>query len=176
MSDMDEVIAFVTQYLQAEHDEQVASYTEKNYSRYQKTQKSVESFFAPRVTQGFSRTAFESDLYFSQFAPKAEKLQPRPVFLVRRYGHAEHGDLYQAVLGGDHKGDDTYARALFVARQDGALKVVAIYALDDDEEDVVEWVRYRGLRLQHLGAVHEARRLSPPAEPLHLEDYGRDAD
>lgn len=178
MSDMDGVIDFITRYVQAEHEEQVASYTERNYSRYKKAQKAVEAFFAPRVTSGFSRTAFESDLYFAQYAPKAERLSARTLFLVRRYaGDPTHGDLYRAYLSGNHKGDDGYDRNVYVAMGDGAWRIVAVYGLDredEEEDDELWWDRMRGSKLRDLGPAVETRRLAPPAPPLHRAEYDGD--
>jgi len=172
MSDMDEVIEFVARYVLAEHEEQVASFTERSYPRYTRTQKAVEAFFAPRVTQGFSRSAFESDTYFAQFAPKAERLAARTLFAVRRYaGDPSYGDLYRAYLSGNHQGDAGYDRNVYVARLEGAWKIVAVYGLDPDDEEELWWDRMRGAQLHDLGAAAETRRLTPPSPALHRAEF-----
>ncbi len=169
---MDQVVELVTAYAKAEHAESVASYTETDYNRYLEAQREVKGFMQASVTSGFSRTAFESDLYFQQFKDKADRLAPRQLFVVRKFGHPTYGDLFQAILGGSHAGDDTYKRAVFVTEVEGELKVIAIYAIDEDDEEEVDWLRYRGAKIQHLGEPEEERKVLAPSDPVHLEDYG----
>lgn len=172
---MDEVVTFVTAYTEAEHAESVASYTETNYNRYLETQKDLKGYVQSSVTSGFSRTAFESDLYFQQFKSKADRLKPRPLFVVRKYPHHTYTDVFQAIVGGNQEGDDVYKRAIFVAEVEGALKVVSIYVIDEDDERTVEWERYRGAKIQHLNLEEplEVRKLQAPTDPVHLEDYSK---
>lgn len=170
---MDEIVAFVERYAQAEYEEQIASYTEKKYSVYMDKQKAVKAFMEPTVTSGFSRTAFESDAYFGQFAPKAERLAPRTLFQIKKFAHPKYVDVWQAYVSGDHRGDADYDRSIYVAKVGDELKIVAIYVLDPEAEDEGEllWIRYRGSKLQHLGEPLEVKKIKPPTFELHREEY-----
>lgn len=172
---MDEAIALVRKFARAETAVLVAAYLESSPAKFERKVDAAQKFFwdAPMGTLLLSMGQLPDAGDTKENRRSAEKLTPREIFLVKQFRHAKLGDLY-AVYTSSAKPRAllSYSELFYVARKDGALKIVSRYhrGMPSDARPLT-WEWMGGERIPRTGKPVEVRKLKAPEHPDHKAHY-----
>lgn len=188
---MDDVIAFLGEFIAREVSARRSVYTEPDDAAFEATVRAVDELFDPRAggidigrPPAFGATMLET-LGADAIRQTLATIRPRLLFLVRRYRHADMGDLYRGYVDA---GLDTvrtrYAESVWVTSPSAQPVIVGRWrvcltclgagSLDGRACDSCAgagWEPAGGLSIGNPGPVLDIRRLVAPSDPVSLADY-----
>jgi len=173
--ELDEAIELVRKFAKAEVAALAASYLETKRSAFERKVDAAQKFFgdAPMGTLLLSMGHYSKAGDTKENRGFARSLAPREIFLVKQFRHRTLGDLY-AVYTSPPKARSllSYSDIFYVARKDGALKIVSRYARGIPMGPrPLSWEWMGGERLPRLNKPVEVRKLKPPEHPDHRAHY-----
>ena len=191
---MNDVIAFVRDYIAKDEAARRAAYGEPDESVFEEKVRTAESFFDPESGHMGSGSAWDypvatdSPERASAKRQTLARIRPSILFLVRRYAHSTLGDLYRAYLDDGTTGRRTgYFECVFVANTSRGLRIIARWGIcltcqgtgELDGEECHQcrgrgWEEAGGQKLGDLGPVVETHRFEAPTEEASLADYRQD--
>jgi hypothetical protein len=188
-AEMDELLAFLRGYVAADHEVDVAQYTERDPKEFLPRIRRLEQFFAEGVSTGISASLPEfDDEERAIFTAKAARLVPRSLFKVKKWEHPREGVLYQAYLGSPTPAKQKgYLTSVLVKKVRGDFKIVGRYAVclacfatgrhggkRCPDCSAPGWDYREGLKLKTFGKLQETLRLEAPTNPAFLSEYESD--
>jgi hypothetical protein len=181
---MDEAVEFIRAFIKKEHEATLALYGERDEAVFR--QKVVEVLrcldASERIQVGLTRPEPADKRWFRDGRDALAITVPRALFMVARYQHTIHGEIFRAYLG-DRLGFPrvSYSESLFYAHTPDGLRIVAQYprcsecrgaAVIGDEKcpecDSSGFSYLSGVRFAALGAPVELRKFQAPTEPVSL--------
>lgn len=174
---MEEVIDFITGYIDAEYEALRATYLEPNDDILASKMKAATDFMLVKpghvMSLGFGRRPGMTPEEIARDADWVEDFQERVLFQVKHYHHETWGDLYACVVSSNQKLQLlAYGSCFFVARTNGNLKVIAHYTPGATlPSGVTQWEYLEGSVIEDPGELIEVRKLLAPQLPSHLADY-----
>lgn len=182
---MDEVMAFLREYIEKEYEAERASFTERDEAKFTERLVALHPYYEGNLRTGLSRPIEFTDAEWERRRAKAGEVIPRNLFQVKRYRHPRFGDVYRAYVSFTKTyGAGTCNYSMFVREIDGALKVFALYHMchtcygtGSDDGDACADCRGRGWTWAtghdfggDFGSLVEVRKLQPPG-PRCLPEY-----
>lgn len=183
---MEEVAAFLRDYVEAEHAAQMCLYTERDDAVLQVKLDTLQTFHAPAVPPDVRAPLVRDESWFSQAAETLGSIQPRVLFQIKHYQHPELGDLFRAYVSSNLRAGKKvgYFASLYLAGHEGRLRIVSRYLICLDCEGAGRvngkkcreckgkgWEYFYGLKLPDPGALIEVRRLRSPDIAQNRVDY-----
>lgn len=165
---MDEVVAFITYFIEQEHCAFRAAAEERDERRYAAQRDIVGRMYGGFLTTGVSRPNDPDEQWFEQGPCYLAGIRPRALFQIKAYAHLLYGVLYRCYVSDTARASDTYFASLYVARKRAGLRIVAEYGIARARRD---WVFRGGERVLPLGALVGLRQFQPPAHPLDQAEY-----
>jgi hypothetical protein len=185
---MDDVIEFLRSLVDAEYRARRANFGEPDDDKFLTLVRAWDAMFGGDLRSGLSRPHDEPAAKYTseKNVAAAGRQRARSIFAVARYKHGGT-DLYRAWMGDTElrRGVEGIPENFYVARDGGALKVVALYmvcskcfgaaTLPDGETcpscDGTGWVHRRGTEWGDLGPILELRKLQAPTDPRYQRAY-----
>jgi hypothetical protein len=187
-TELEGLLAFLRDYISADHETEVARYTERDQKEYLTRIRHLEQFFV-NVSTGLSASLPEfDDEERAIFTAKAARLVPRSLFKVKKWQHPREGVLYQAYLGSPTPAKQKgYLTSVLVKKVRGDFKIVGRYAVclacfatgrhggkRCPDCSAPGWDYREGLKLKTFGKLQETLRLEAPTNPAFLSEYESD--
>jgi hypothetical protein len=169
MSDLGQAVQRVQEFASAEYDAGQAAYVADDAAEFEQAAREANGFFhsAPGqyLTLSTGRHPQAGDT--APMREFAKQVVARKVLKARRYRHPEHGDLFAVYTTMPRRMEQTgYGSLFYLAKVDGALKIIAKYEPNMDYEDRIEWENAGGAEIDDPGEmVEEIKMQAPEMEP-----------
>lgn len=185
---MDEALAFLRTFTEAECRAARAKYAEPNDDKFIALVWAADAMFGDGLGVGISRPHGKPASQFANesYIAAAARQRPRPIFAVARCRHDDGGELYRAWLGtgeAELRGE-AMEQNVYVMQDAGEFKVVSVYrvcsscmggGLERGQPcttcDATGWLYRRGVEWPALGAPLEVRKLAAPTDARYLPAY-----
>ncbi|KAB8139997.1 hypothetical protein F8S13_25965 [Chloroflexia bacterium SDU3-3] len=169
---MEEVIAFIKDFIEQEYLAFRASALERDEEAYEAQRDIVDSMYGAGLTTEVNRDPEPSEDWFADADRYLGDINPRTLFQIKAYDHPEYGTLYRCYVSSYSKWSPSYSSSLYVARRKSGLRIIARYNIAENRKD---WNYRGGQRIEPLGDLIEVRQFQPPSDPVDRAEYEESA-
>jgi hypothetical protein len=175
----DSIMEFILAWRSAEYAALVSQYTATDESVYSARLTELRVFYADSLLPDVHRPATVDARWFEAGAQVVKNLlMERALFQYKRYRQIEYGELVRVYVSHTTRSRDgslDYFANIFIANQGGGNKILSLYHLNDEVEqlapDLSGWEYRGGREISDLGTLSATHKIQPPHSARDLHEY-----